>query len=128
MTQFSPDRKRSIIQLTPQIKAHTSVQPPHHSALRSGFGGQPPNPRWNGPKVVAWKQGRQWRQALNQGKMVVRPSDSLLIPCPQSGFVPKAEAPKAEIPKFEVPKAEPMAWTLRLLPKLRNWGKAIGKS
>lgn len=69
-----------VIELAPGVVARTSVAPLNHSALRSGFAGQPANPRWNASKVVAWKTGRQWRSALARGEMMVRPSDSMLIP------------------------------------------------
>ncbi|MFZ4666170.1 MAG: hypothetical protein ACOYME_07075 [Prochlorotrichaceae cyanobacterium] len=69
-----------VIELTQGICAKTSIPLANHSALRSGFAGQPLNPRWTATKVVAWKTGREWRHALSVGTMVVRPSDSLLIP------------------------------------------------
>lgn len=69
-----------IIDLTQGICAKTSIPLANHSALRSGFAGQPLNPRWTATKVVAWKTGREWRHALSAGTMVVRPSDSLLVP------------------------------------------------
>jgi len=70
----------SIIDLSQGICAKTSIPLANHSALRSGFAGQPLNPRWTATKVVAWKTGREWRNALSIGTMVVRPSDSLLVP------------------------------------------------
>ncbi|MEB3273424.1 MAG: hypothetical protein VKJ85_06535 [Prochlorothrix sp.] len=69
-----------VIELAHGVVARTSVAPMNHSALRSGFAGQPANPRWNASKVVAWKTGRQWRSALARGEMIVRPSDSMLVP------------------------------------------------
>ena len=80
-----------IIEVSQGICAETSIPPANHSALRSGFAGQPLNPRWTATKVVAWKTGREWRQALSQGKMVVRPSDSLLIPHPDLDVKPAGE-------------------------------------
>lgn len=68
-----------VIELAHGVVARTSIAPINHSALRSGFAGQPANPRWNAAKVVAWKTGRQWRSALARGEMTVRPSDSMLI-------------------------------------------------
>ncbi|WP_148288254.1 hypothetical protein [Prochlorothrix hollandica] len=77
----TPQRQTEVvIELAQGVLAHTKVPVVNHSALRSGFAGQPANPRWNATKVVAWKTGRQWRSALAQGSMVVRPTDSMLIP------------------------------------------------
>lgn len=53
-------------------------------ALRSGFAGYPVNPRWNAVKFHAWKQGCQLRADLKQGKMWVRPEDSMLVSGQQS--------------------------------------------
>lgn len=53
-------------------------------ALRSGFAGYPANPRWNVVKYRAWKMGRQLRQSLDAGDIVVRASDSMLIPAGES--------------------------------------------
>jgi hypothetical protein len=61
-------------------------------ALRAGFAGYTANPRWNAVKFHAWKTGRQWRQAYSQGTMVVRSTDSLLVP------VEEAEIPLVEEP------------------------------
>lgn len=53
-------------------------------ALRSGFAGYPVNPRWNVVKYRAWKTGRQLRQSLDAGELVVRPNDSMLVPAHDS--------------------------------------------
>ena len=68
-----------IIELAEGIRAQTSVPVANHSAVRSGFAGHPLNPRWTATKVVAWKTGREWRQGLLEGTLVVRTSDSLLV-------------------------------------------------
>jgi hypothetical protein len=49
-------------------------------ALRSGFAGYPANPRWNIIKYRAWKMGRQLRHSLDEGDLVVRSTDLMLIP------------------------------------------------
>jgi hypothetical protein len=68
-----------IIELAEGIRAQTSIPLANHSAVRSGFAGHPLNPRWTATKVVAWKTGREWRQGLLDGTLVVRTSDSLLV-------------------------------------------------
>ncbi len=53
-------------------------------ALRSGFAGYPANPRWNVIKYRAWKMGRQLRQSLDEGDLVVRSTDFMLVPAQES--------------------------------------------
>lgn len=60
-----------ILELAEGIYIETAIPRENHPAVRSGFAGYPSNPRWNVRKHQAWKQGRQWRQALDQGVMVV---------------------------------------------------------
>lgn len=69
-----------VVDLTETILVRTAIPQDSHAALRSGFAGYPVNPRWNGTKFRAWKTGRQWRQALTQGKMIVRTTDCMLVP------------------------------------------------
>ena len=67
------------IELAEGIRAQTSIPVGNHSAVRSGFAGHPLSPRWTATKVVAWKTGREWRQGLLDGTLVVRTSDLLLV-------------------------------------------------
>lgn len=67
------------VDLIDGIVTHTSIAPSNHGALRSGFAGCPVNPRWSGVKYHAWKVGRQLRQDLTNGDLVVRATDSLLV-------------------------------------------------
>ncbi len=69
----------SIVELSADVRARTSLPPVCHSALRAGFEGYSVNPRWNGTKLRAWRLGQEWRQALNRGEMLIRPSDQLLL-------------------------------------------------
>lgn len=69
-----------VVDLTDKVVASTKIAPENHSALRSGFVGFPPNPRWSTVKFCAWRTGRQWRDALAQGTMIVRKADSMLVP------------------------------------------------
>ncbi len=69
----------SLVELTSEIRACTAVSPLNHSALRSGFAGYPSNPRWSGAKVMAWRLGKQWREALQNGEIAVREQDGLLV-------------------------------------------------
>ncbi|NET54704.1 MAG: hypothetical protein F6K47_00385 [Symploca sp. SIO2E6] len=69
-----------VIDLTENVFVHTSLPSANHAALRSGFIGYPINPRWGVAKFQAWRTGRQWREALAQGQMMVRSTDSMLVP------------------------------------------------
>lgn len=68
-----------VVELSPHILARTSLPPISHSALRAGFAGYTDNPRWTPIKRQAWKQGRQWRDALALGQLNVRESDGMLL-------------------------------------------------
>lgn len=68
------------VDLAEGIMLKTLIAEDNLPALRSGFAGYPANPRWNAVKIQAWKTGRQLREALACGEMVVRPADSMLIP------------------------------------------------
>jgi hypothetical protein len=72
-----------VVDLTNNVLVSTSIPSANHAALRSGFGGYPANPRWNAAKFQAWKTGRQWREALARGEMVVRSTDSMLVQAPE---------------------------------------------
>lgn len=67
-----------IIELSQNISVRTAIPEKNHPALRSGFEGYPPNPRWNTSKFRAWQVGQQWRKALQQGEMKVR-RDRMLV-------------------------------------------------
>ncbi|MBE9147381.1 hypothetical protein [Coleofasciculus sp. LEGE 07092] len=69
-----------MLDLTENVWVNTLIPSANHAALRSGFAGYPINPRWNAAKFKAWKTGRQWREALDRGEMVVRSTDSMLVP------------------------------------------------
>ena len=70
----------TVVDLSKDILLRTTIPLDNHAALRSGFAGYPLNPRWNINKVRAWKTGRQLRQALQQGELMIRSSDSMLVP------------------------------------------------
>ena len=77
---FKQDRQHlKVVQLEEGILAQTQLKSAYIPALRSGFAGYPVNPRWSGVKYYAWKTGKQWRQSLLNGDMVVRLSDSMLV-------------------------------------------------
>ena len=73
-------RNLMIVELTDQVTASTTISPENHPALRSGFVGFPPNPRWSTTKFCAWRTGCQWREALTKGRMIIRKGDSMLVP------------------------------------------------
>ncbi|AFZ34878.1 hypothetical protein Sta7437_1311 [Stanieria cyanosphaera PCC 7437] len=68
-----------VVNLTENVSVSTKILKENHAALRSGFVGCPPNPRWNATKFCAWRTGRQWRTALAQGTMMVRAEDCMLV-------------------------------------------------
>lgn len=82
-----------VVDLTDKVSALTSISKPNHAALRSGFVGYPANPRWNTIKFRAWQTGRKWREELAQGKILVRSTDSMLIPVSTSSEQKTAEKP-----------------------------------
>jgi hypothetical protein len=65
--------------LTEGMSVAINIPKDCHAALRAGFSGLPANPRWNINKFRAWKKGRQLREALAQGQMVLRLTDSMLV-------------------------------------------------
>lgn len=67
-----------IVQLSQNVSVRTTLPESNYPALRSGFAGYPPNPRWNVSKFRAWKIGQEWRNALKRGELVVR-RDTLLV-------------------------------------------------
>ncbi|MDR9403496.1 MAG: hypothetical protein RI580_08655 [Halothece sp. Uz-M2-17] len=68
----------AVIELSKNISVRTTIPPSHYPALRSGFEGFPPNPRWTVSKYRVWKTGQQWRNALQRGEMIVR-RDQMLV-------------------------------------------------
>ena len=73
------ERNPMVVELAENISVMTIISKENHAALRAGFAGYPANPRWNVSKFSAWKTGKQWREALECGKMSVSPIDSMLI-------------------------------------------------
>jgi hypothetical protein len=69
-----------LVDLAEDIWVCTEIPKENHAALRAGFAGYPMNPRWSVTKFRAWKTGREWREALAKGEMVVRSADSMLVP------------------------------------------------
>ncbi len=68
------------VDLCEGIMFSTLIPQDNLPALRAGFAGYPANPRWRAVKFQAWKTGRQLREALARGEMIVRPADSMLVP------------------------------------------------
>lgn len=71
--------KPKTFQLAEGVLVQTPINEAYIPALRSGFAGYPVNPRWSGVKFHAWKTGRQWRDAVIRGEMIVRSADSMLV-------------------------------------------------
>lgn len=80
MSKTLKERNFMVVDLTENVLVRTLIPSSNHAALRSGFAGYPVNPRWNATKFQAWKTGRQWREALARNEMVVRSTDSMLVP------------------------------------------------
>lgn len=78
-------RNPSVVDLTEKIWLRTALAQENHAALRSGFAGYPPNPRWSATKFRAWKTGCQLREALARGEMTVRSTDCMLVPTKDPG-------------------------------------------
>lgn len=91
-----------IVDLTEKVFVRTIIPKENHAALRSGFAGYPVNPRWNIHKYHAWKIGCQWRDDLNNGKMVVRNEDSMLIPIADLQVKEKKSYQKIPSPRFSL--------------------------
>ncbi|MEB3356449.1 MAG: hypothetical protein VKK04_06960 [Synechococcales bacterium] len=73
------DRNNQLVELDQGVFARTSIPSANHAALRAGFAGYTSNPRWNAAKFRAWRVGRAWRDAVADGRMAIRPGDSLLV-------------------------------------------------
>jgi len=71
-------QQAAIVELSKNVSVRTTIPESNYPALRSGFEGYPPNPRWTVSKYRAWKTGQQWRNALQRGEMVIR-RDQLLV-------------------------------------------------
>ncbi len=74
----------TVVDLAEGILVGSLMPKENLPALRSGFAGYPANPRWNIIKYRAWKMGRQLRQSLDEGDLVVRSTDFMLVPAPES--------------------------------------------
>lgn len=79
MNKVLKRRNSMVVDIAEGILVNTTISSQQHAALRAGFARYPSNPRWNVAKFHAWKTGRQLRQALSQGEMMVRSTDSMLV-------------------------------------------------
>lgn len=104
MTPTNQPTNIMVVELAPGIKVQTATPIPNHAALRSGFAGYPINPRWGAGKYRAWKTGRQLRESLNQGKLVVRSSDSMLLSAKQK----KSQVKLFQRPQIKFEESEPI--------------------
>jgi len=68
-----------VVDLQEGVKVHTLIPRDNHAALRCGFAGYQINPRWTASKFHAWKTGKQLKESLSSGEMVVRATDSMLV-------------------------------------------------
>ena len=79
MNKIKYQKNELLVDLADNIIAKTIFPTSHHAALRAGFAGYPPNPRWNVSKFKAWKIGKQWQEDFKQGKMMIHPQNKILI-------------------------------------------------
>lgn len=79
MFKTNQNTKIMVVDLAAGVKVQTAISSTNQAALRSGFAGYPANPRWGAVKYRAWKTGRELRESLQEGKLVVRSSDSMLV-------------------------------------------------
>lgn len=101
MAKVAEHRNFTVVELAEGISVRTSVASINHSALRSGFAGYPANPRWGATKFCAWRMGKQWREALDRGDMVVRPVDLILVPASEMRSQPEPfSEPKPKRPSL----------------------------
>lgn len=87
-----------LVELDEGVLAKTSIPSENHAALRAGFAGYTSNPRWCASKFVAWRTGRAWRDALESGRLAVRPDDCMLVPSHE--MTPKAAIPRPKKSSF----------------------------
>lgn len=87
--------------LNEKMSVATNIPKDNHAALRAGFSGLPANPRWNINKFRAWKKGRQLREALAQGQMIVRLTDSMLVSAKEQ-TQPKDKSTQPSIKSFSL--------------------------
>ncbi|WP_080570058.1 hypothetical protein [Anaplasma marginale] len=80
MVESKKSQNPVVVDLAKDILVSTNIPKVNHAALRSGFAGYPPNPRWNTAKYLAWKTGSKLRKALAEGQMRVRSRDCMLVP------------------------------------------------
>jgi hypothetical protein len=96
-----------VVDLKEGVKVHTLIPSDNHAALRCGFAGYPINPRWTPSKFHAWKTGKQLKESLSSGEMVVRSTDSMLvlateIPHNQQHSAETSETPKLSIGRYQL--------------------------
>ncbi|WP_051358102.1 hypothetical protein [Rubidibacter lacunae] len=98
------DAPSSLVDLGNGIKARTAIPESDRAALRSGFAGYPPNPRWSAAKHCAWRTGTRWRSALQTGDLVVRSRDALLVnPAEVSKLQPTHSLPALPLHQRQTP-------------------------
>ncbi len=79
MFKTNQNTKIMVIDLAAGVKVQTAIASTNQAALRSGFAGYPANPPWGAVKYRAGKTGRELRESLQEDKLVVRSSDSMLV-------------------------------------------------
>lgn len=101
-------RNPVMVELQDDILVYTTISAENHAALRAGFVGYPVNPRWNVNKYHAWKTGRHLREGLHEGRLIVRPTDSMLVPLTEQDHHSTAKPSKKDPNPF-------LLWTKNIL-------------
>lgn len=103
MTNAPKNRNLMVVELDKGVRVCTPIPSQNHAALRSGFAGYTANPRWNASKFRAWRIGRQWRDAVNTGKMTVRQDDSMLVPASEMACDVKRNTEQSSPKRWNLP-------------------------
>lgn len=94
MKKASNRSNLTLVELEEGIFVRTPIPSENHSALRAGFAGYTANPRWCNSKVMAWRTGRAWRDALREKTLAIRQSDGLLVPFAEAQETPQPSKEK----------------------------------
>lgn len=101
MSETTNRNNLMVVDLAKNVLVRTAISKANHAALRAGFAGYPPNPRWSTTKYLAWKTGCQWRSALAKGEMEVRSQDSMLVPATKK--TSQLEERATNLQRFQLP-------------------------
>lgn len=102
MLKTTKQQNFMVVDLKEGVKVHTLIPSDNHAALRCGFAGYPINPRWTASKFHAWKTGKQLKESLSSGEMVVRSTDSMLVSVGEAQKYQRNSQETSEVPKLSI--------------------------